>query len=82
LTYQYLLRKYGITITFEEAAEETGLYWQTVRVMCARGDIKTPRAGRKWILTTKALAEYLDGQQEKESNVVPIRRRQKYEKIV
>lgn len=40
------------------------------------------RMGVKWILTTKALAEYLDGQQEKESNVVPIRRRQKYEKIV
>ena len=76
MTYQYLLKKYGVTMTFEQAAEETGLYWQTIREMCARGDIKTPRAGRKWVLTTKALAEYLDGEQE-ETNVIPIRRRHK-----
>ena len=59
-TYEYLLQKYGTTLTFQQASEETGLFWQTIREMCLKGDIKTPRAGRKWVLTTKALAEYLD----------------------
>ena len=59
-TYDYLLEKYGTTLTFQEASRELGLYWQTIRVMCARGDIQAIKAGRKWILTTKALAEYLD----------------------
>jgi len=38
-TYEYLLQKYGTTLTFEQAAKELGLHWQTIRVMCARGDI-------------------------------------------
>ncbi len=64
-TYDYLLEKYGTTLTFQEASRELGLYWQTIRVMCARGDIQAIKAGRKWILTTKALALYLDnGKQE------------------
>ena len=32
-TYEYLLQKYGTTLTFEQAAEELGLYWQTVFYM-------------------------------------------------
>jgi len=64
-TYEYLLQKYGTTLTFEQASKEIGLHWQTIREMCARGDIQAIKAGRKWILTTKALAEYLDnGKQE------------------
>lgn len=59
-TYEYLLQKYGITLTFEQAGKELGLYWQTVREMCARGDIPARKAGRKWVLTTKALATYID----------------------
>jgi excisionase family DNA binding protein len=59
-TYEYLLDKYGATISFQDAAEELGLYWQTVREMCRRGDIRAIKAGRKWILTTKALAKFLD----------------------
>lgn len=58
--YEYLLNKYGVTLTFEQASEEIGLHWQTIREMCLRGEIKAIKAGRKWILTTKALAEYLD----------------------
>ncbi len=60
-THEYLQNKYGLTLTFQQAAEEINVYWETIRIMCARGKIKTPRAGYKWILTTKALAEYLDG---------------------
>jgi len=59
-TYEYLLNKYGTTLTFQQAAEELGLYWQTVREMCARGDIPARKAGRKWVLTTKALAIFID----------------------
>ena len=59
-TYEYLLQKYGVTLSFEQAAEELGLYWQTVRQMCARGDIPARKAVRKWILTTKALATFID----------------------
>lgn len=59
-TYEYLLRKYGTTLTFQQAAEELGLYWQTVREMCARRDIPAIKAGRKWVLTTRALATYID----------------------
>jgi hypothetical protein len=59
-TYEYLLQKYGITLSFEQAGKELGLYWQTVREMCARGDIQARKAGRKWVLTTKALAIYID----------------------
>jgi len=59
-TYEYLLQKYGTTLTFEQASKELGLYWQTVREMCARGEIPAIKAGRKWVLTTKALATYID----------------------
>ena len=65
-THEYLLQKYGTTLTFQQAAQELKLHWQTIREMCLRGEIKTARAGRKWVLTTKALAEYLDGQTQKE----------------
>lgn len=65
-THDYLLNKYGTTLSFQQASKEIGLHWQTIREMCLRGDIKTVRAGRKWILTTKALAEYLDNCTSKE----------------
>ena len=60
-THEYLLHKYGTTLSFQQASEETGIYWQTIRGMCQGGTIKTAKAGRKWVLTTKALAEFLDG---------------------
>ena len=66
-THEYLLHKYGTTLTFQQASEEIGIYWQTIREMCLRGDIKAVKAGRKWILTTKALAEYLDGKKGEET---------------
>lgn len=59
-TYEYLLQKYGISLTFQQAAKELGLHWQTVRIMCARGDIPARKAGRKWVLTTRALATFID----------------------
>lgn len=65
-THEYLLQKYGTTLTFHEASKEIGVYWQTIRNMCLRADIKTVRAGYKWVLTTKALAEYLDNKENKE----------------
>ena len=69
-THSYLLEKYGVTLTFEEAAYETGLYWQTIREMCARGEIAAIKAGSKWILTTKALAKFLDnGPQKQVANI-------------
>lgn len=65
-TYEYLLNKYGTTLSFQEAQDEIGVYWQTIREMCLRGDIKTARAGRRWILTTKALANFLDRREQQE----------------
>jgi excisionase family DNA binding protein len=83
MTHEYLLKKYGATLTFQQASTEIGLYWQTIREMCQRGDIKAIKAGRKWILTAKALAEYLDNEKAKETQVVvQIPRRTKFEKIV
>lgn len=84
-THEYLLQKYGTTLTFEQASQEIGLHWQTIREMCLRGNIRTPRAGRKWILTTKALAEYLDNsaQQEEQKEVTRIpSKRVRHERIV
>ena len=81
-THEYLLQKYGTTLTFEQASQETGIYWQTLREMCLRGDIKTPRAGRKWVLTTKALAEFLDRENQQSDKVVPIAQKGKHKKIV
>lgn len=81
-TYEYLLKKYGVTLTFQQASEETGIYWQTLREMCLRGDIKTPRAGYKWVLTTKAIAEFLDGDSNKEEEFIPLRSRGPHKKIV
>ena len=80
-THEYLLQKYGTTLTFEDASKEIGVYWQTIREMCLRGDIKAVRAGRKWVLTTKALAEYLDNSKQ-ENEVIPIRSRSSHKKIV
>ncbi len=65
-----------------DASKEIGLNWQTIRQMCLRGDIKTVKAGRKWILTTKALAEYLDNERQKEEFVAIPQGRSRYKKIV
>lgn len=73
-TYEYLLNKYGVTLTFQQASSETGIFWQTIREMCLRGEIKTVKAGRKWVLTTKALADYLDGSFKKKEEPVTIAR--------
>jgi hypothetical protein len=72
-THEYLLQKYGTTLTFQQASEETGIFWQTIREMCLRGDIKTVRAGRRWILTTKALAEFLDNGKIKKEELGPVK---------
>lgn len=74
-TYDYLLGKYGITLSFEQAKDELGLHPQTIRMMCQRGDIKTSRAGKKWVLTTKAIADYIDCVEEVRSD--PLRKRPK-----
>ncbi|MGI6123562.1 MAG: helix-turn-helix domain-containing protein [Acetivibrionales bacterium] len=79
-TYEYLLQKYGIALTFEQAGKELGLYWQTIRVMCARGDIPAIKAGRKWVLTTKALATYID--EGPQTKVLLPRKDARYRKIV
>jgi hypothetical protein len=81
-THEYLLQKYGTTLSFEEASKETGIFWQTIREMCLRGDILTARAGKKWILTTKAIAEYLDRGSTQKTEVINIRPRSGYKKIV
>jgi len=81
-THEYLLQKYGTTISFKDASKEIGLNWQTIRQMCLRGDIKTVKAGRKWILTTKALAEYLDNERQREEFVAISQGRSRYKKIV
>ena len=73
-THEYLLQKYGTTLTFQQASQEIGLHWQTIREMCLRGEIKTIRAGRKWVQTTKALAEYLDGVKKEKETVSPLNR--------
>ena len=60
-THEYLLNKYGATLTYQEASQVTGIHWQRVRNMCLRGEIKAVKGGRHWIITAKALADYLDG---------------------
>lgn len=60
LTYAYLLKKYGLTISWKEAAKELGVYWETLRRLCARGEIPIEKVGKSWLLTTKALANYID----------------------
>jgi predicted RNA-binding protein with PUA-like domain len=59
-TYDYLIKKYGLTLSWKQASEELDIYWEKVRNLCAQGVIKTPKAGRKWVLTTKSIAEYID----------------------
>lgn len=81
-TYEYLLQKYGTTLTFQQASNEIGLHWQTIREMCVRGDIRAIKAGRRWILTTKALAEYLDGTSQKSEIATVPRGRGQYKRIV
>ncbi len=60
LTYQYLLDRYGLTISFRDAAQELGVYWENLRKKCQSGEIRANKVGRKWMLTTKALADYID----------------------
>lgn len=80
-THEYLLEKYGPTLTWQQASNETGIFWMTIRNMCLRGEIKTPRAGKKWVLTTKAIAEYLDGEAVPKETVVQFTK-QGHRKIV
>lgn len=73
LTYSYLLEKYGLSLTWEQAAEELGVYWENIRRMCRSGEIRAEKVGRKWMLTTKALADYIDrDRQIPDRKVVPI----------
>ena len=72
-TYDYLLGKYGTTLSFQQAKEELGLHEQTIRMMCQRGDIRTARAGRRWVLTTKAISDYIDCVEEVRQD--PLRKR-------
>lgn len=81
-THEYLLQKYGTTLTFQQASEEIGIFWQTIREMCLRGEIKTLKRGRKWILTTKALAKYLDNDEQEKEMAVVRSIRTKHKKIV
>lgn len=78
-TYEFLLEKYGVTMTFQQAKDELGLHEQTIRMMCQRGDIKTARAGRKWVLTSKAIADYIDCVED--VNREPLRKRPKKKPI-
>ena len=59
-TYSYLLDKHGLKISFQDAAKELGVYWENLRKLCKRGDIDARKVGKKWLLTTKALADYID----------------------
>ena len=60
LTYSYLLDNYGLVISFQDAASELGVYWENLRKLCKRGDIDARKVGRSWLLTTRALADYID----------------------
>ncbi len=60
LTYSYLMEKYGLVISFRDAANELDVYWENLRRLCQRGEIKVQKVGRAWMLTTKALADYID----------------------
>jgi hypothetical protein len=77
-THEYLLQKYGTTLSFQQASGEIGLHWQTIRGMCLRGEIKTARAGHKWILTTKALASYLDDMAIEKTVIESVEKRKNY----
>lgn len=85
-TYGYLLQKYGVRMTWKQAETELGISWQTVRNMCARGEIKAIQMGAKWskwVLPTKAIADYLDNGTVPAEKVVPLKKsRSKYERIV
>ena len=86
-TYEYLLNKYGPRLTWEQASEITGIYWSTIRTMCQRGEIKTPRAGYKYILTTKAIADFLDqgsarSEEDDQKCNKPLRLKNRYKNIV
>lgn len=59
-TYTYLLEKYGLTISFQDAAKELGTYWENLRKLCKRGDITAEKVGKSWMLTTRALADFVD----------------------
>lgn len=71
-TYEYLLQKYGTTLTWQQAAAETGMFWQTIQMKCRTGEIKTPKNGYRWILTVKALAEFLDNTSSKQPDPMPV----------
>lgn len=71
-TYEYLLQKYGATMTWQQAADETGIYWSTIQIKCRTGEINVPKNGRYWVLTTKALAEFLDKTNDKQPEPEPV----------
>ena len=46
LTYQYLLDKHGLTISFQDAARELDVYWERLRERCRSGEIRAEKVGR------------------------------------
>lgn len=82
LTYAYLLNKYGLKISWEEAAEELGVYWENLRKLCKNGDIIAQKVGRKWVLTTKALADFIDNGAAVKVAVEPEKKKRGHHKYV
>lgn len=60
-TQDYLMTKYGVVLTWDQACEAVRAHKDTLRKLCRTGKIKTPMKGQHdYILTAKAIADFLD----------------------
>lgn len=77
LTFEQLIKKYGLIMTPGELSEVLGLSTDTVLRMLQRKEISARKAGSRWIIATESVINYLaaGNSEEKIINVKPNKRR-------
>lgn len=61
-TADYLLDKYGLTMTPNDVGEVLHSHPSHVRALCQTGELPAFRLGERWHISTAKLAEIIDGE--------------------
>ena len=61
-TYEYLMERYGVTMTTADVAEVLHRHPSHVRALCKQNELPGVRIGDRWHIPTAKLAEMLEGE--------------------
>ena len=61
-TYEFLMKRYGVTMTTADVAEVLHRHPSHVRALCQQNELPGVRIGDRWHIPTAKLAEMLEGE--------------------